>query len=164
MAARLKLTPEERIAKRLSYKREYYRKWRVANKDKVNQSAADWRQRNLDKARKTNRDWKKKNAAAHCALNAKRKSKLLQRTPAWADLDKIKEFYAAANSMSKNSGIEYHVDHVIPLQGKLCSGLHVENNLQILTAKENMSKGNKTMYQFCPHILEGIDEIGKWLE
>lgn len=36
----------------------------------------------------------------------------------------------------------HHVDHEIPLQGELVSGLHVAENLQYLTGPENMSKGN----------------------
>lgn len=60
----------------------------------------------------------------------------LQRTPQWANLDKIKEIY-------NNCPEGYHVDHIIPLQVEFISGLHVENNLQYLTARENCSKGNK---------------------
>lgn len=60
----------------------------------------------------------------------------IDRTPSWADLTKIKEIY---NNCPKG----YHVDHIVPLQGELVSGLHVENNLQYLTMSENCSKGNK---------------------
>lgn len=50
-------------------------------------------------------------------------------------MDAIREIYV-------NRPNDCHVDHIIPLRGKLVSGLHVENNLQYLPALENMKKHN----------------------
>lgn len=72
----------------------------------------------------------------------KRRAAKLQRTPPWADLDSMRAIYAEANRLTQETGIPHHVDHVIPLQGKLVSGLHVHNNLQILTGSENSKKRN----------------------
>lgn len=55
--------------------------------------------------------------------------------PKWADVKKIQEIYA-------NRPDGYDVDHIIPLKGKMVSGLHVENNLQYLTKQENGRKTN----------------------
>jgi hypothetical protein len=61
---------------------------------------------------------------------------LLHRTPFWANLAKIEQFYI-------NCPKDMQVDHYIPLQGKLVSGLHVHNNLQYLSKHDNCSKSNK---------------------
>jgi hypothetical protein len=58
------------------------------------------------------------------------------RVPLWANQDKIDEIY-------RNRPIDCHVDHIIPLNGKLVSGLHVHNNLQYLPIQENRLKSNK---------------------
>ena len=68
---------------------------------------------------------------------AKRRATQLLATPAWADLDAIKDVYIEAAYM------QLHVDHIVPLQGKTVCGLHVSNNLQLLTASENSKKHNK---------------------
>ena len=65
----------------------------------------------------------------------RRNNSKIQRMPRWADLEKIKEIYRICPE-------GYQVDHIIPLQGVLVSGLHVENNLQYLTSSENRSKSN----------------------
>lgn len=73
----------------------------------------------------------------------KRRAAKLQRTPAWADLDAIRAVYLEAQRRTRETGIQHHVDHEIPLQGRLVSGLHVHNNLQILTGSENSKKRNR---------------------
>ena len=69
---------------------------------------------------------------------------MLQRTPKWADLEKIKAYYDVCSFFNEVNGfIKYHVDHIVPLQGNYVSGLHVETNLQVIHATENMVKGNR---------------------
>lgn len=69
-------------------------------------------------------------------LSKQYKIYIQERTPKWADLEVIATFY-------KNCPANYHVDHIIPLKGKLVSGLHIIENLQYLPAKENIIKSNK---------------------
>jgi hypothetical protein len=64
-----------------------------------------------------------------------------RRTPAWANTDRIAAVYKLAREMSRD-GQAFHVDHIVPLRGKAVSGLHVEGNLRIIAAQENMRKGN----------------------
>jgi hypothetical protein len=76
----------------------------------------------------------------------KRKAARLQRTPAWLTLDDlwlIEQFYETAAERTKATGVQWHVDHKIPLQGKTVSGLHVPKNLQVILGVENSRKGNR---------------------
>lgn len=66
----------------------------------------------------------------------------LQRTPPWADQQAIKAIYAEAIRLTAETGVMHHVDHEIPLQGVLVSGLHVETNLQVIPWRENIVKRN----------------------
>jgi hypothetical protein len=64
----------------------------------------------------------------------------IQRTPAWAEHEKIGDFFAQAQAAREFFGGEWHVDHMYPLQGKWVSGLHVHENLQVLPGLENRKK------------------------
>jgi hypothetical protein len=80
------------------------------------------------------------------AGSANRRALKLQRTPAWlTDFDKlkIKCLHSVAAMLTRENKEAWHVDHVIPLQGDLVSGLHVPSNMRVLRGVENISKHNK---------------------
>lgn len=90
--------------------------------------------------------WRLKNPHKGAAIQAKRRAKLRNATPKWLNKDHsiaIENFYIEANNKTKQTNIKWEVDHIIPLQGKLVSGLHVPWNLQIITKPKNISKGNR---------------------
>jgi hypothetical protein len=78
------------------------------------------------------------------AERMKRIADLMQRTPAWANLDAIKLVYAVRAQRTRLTGVEHHVDHFYPLKGKTVSGLHTSLNLRVLPATENQLKGSRT--------------------
>lgn len=90
--------------------------------------------------------WQKANPHRVRASASKRRACIRQRLPGWLtceDFELIEGFYSIAAELQASTGIEHHVDHILPLQGRYVSGLHVPSNLQVLTAKENLSKNNR---------------------
>jgi hypothetical protein len=128
---RLKRSPEKKAQDR-AYSRINAAQWRIANPDHENTKIVK-------------RRWASEHPEQKNASTAKRRAAKLQRTPLWltqAHHKQIEQFYWEAAEVSKVVGEFYHVDHIVPLQGRTVSGLHVPWNLQILPAKENLSKGN----------------------
>lgn len=95
-----------------------------------------FRHKDLESARARSLSHYYRNRNYYIAKNSARKAAKLNRTPIWADLEKIKSIYL-------NCPEGYHVDHIIPLQGNIVSGFHIETNLQYLLAADNLVKGNK---------------------
>lgn len=131
--------------------------WRKANPERVkelkaaeqkrNRSSANVRNRRYaavhrDELRVRNAAWQKANPALGAAKTARYLTAKRKQCPKWADHDAIGLIYRAAEVI-RVSGFDVHVDHVVPLQGKTVSGLHVHNNLQIIEAKANQSKSNQ---------------------
>jgi 5-methylcytosine-specific restriction endonuclease McrA len=95
-------------------------------------SSGDWKIRNKE----PQAEYRRMRRAAHSSYEAKRRAAKLQRTVVWADLDAINDIYDKATA----TGLT--VDHIIPLQGVRVSGLHVQNNLRLLSKSENSRKKN----------------------
>lgn len=102
-----------------------------------------WYDNNTEHHNEWMRQHSKANRWMYNARDMRRKAAELQATPSWADEDQIKRIYALRQKVSERTGVVHHVDHIVPLQGKNVCGLHVENNLAIIPAKMNLSKGNK---------------------
>ena len=99
-----------------------------------------------EKNLQTKKIYRQANKGRINALVAARKKVIKQRTPTWlTDFDKlkIKCIYSVASMLTRENKESWHVDHVIPLQGKLVSGLHIPSNLQWIRGKENIGKKNK---------------------
>ena len=125
----------------------YQTTWYEANKDHARQRMADWHRDNADRRRQTNAQWRKDNPGKDLALSRKKKAAKINRTPPWADHDKITAVYEEAAAL-RALGVDVHVDHIIPLQGELVSGLHVHYNLRVILAADNLKKRNK--FAPCP--------------
>ena len=79
-------------------------------------------------------------------MSENRRCALLNATPTWLTAiqkAQIAEFYEIAEALNTQTGVKHHVDHIVPLKGKTVTGLHAPWNLQILTATQNISKGNR---------------------
>ena len=82
------------------------------------------------------------NKSAYLSKNAKRRALELQASPPWSEKEQIALLYAKAKWLGSLTGLEYHVDHVVPLNNKKVCGLHVWANLQILEKTVNIKKSN----------------------
>jgi hypothetical protein len=91
----------------------------------------------------------------------KRSATLTLAAPAWRDRSKIKEIYDEAKRLTAETGIIYHVDHYYPLQGVLCCGLHVHQNLRVIPASDNCSKNNAQPLEDSPATVAFIKQYGE---
>jgi hypothetical protein len=109
------------------------------------QADPDFRIKRRAQKNSTSSKWRKSHRGEKSAEWAKYRADKLQRTPKWADLEMIRKIYDTSAWITKVTGLEHHVDHIIPMRGKLVSGLHVAENLRVLPGPENLSKGSKFM-------------------
>lgn len=112
------------------------KKVHAANPRKGNEACASWRKRHAVEVRRYAVVYRTKAKSLRTALERRRQAAKLKRTPAWADWDKIRWVY-------DNAPPGFEVDHILPLQGKFVSGLHVHENLRVLPKLENRQKHNK---------------------
>ena len=129
--------PEKRAEQSKRYAKRY--------PEKVVAKTQAWRARHPERAAEVDKRTRQKNSARINANRAKYRAVKLQATPAWLNKGHWFEMGCAYvyRDALKRIGFDYHVDHIVPLQGKNVSGLHVPENLQVILATENRLKNNR---------------------
>jgi hypothetical protein len=124
---------------------ERQKDWQLNNKDKTKVIQKRYSDNNPDKLRQKRSNYLKLNPSKFCHYSAKRRAIKLQQTPSWVtqeELKQIEALYLECSRLTKETGIQYHVDHYYPLNSSKGSGLHCLANLRIITATENLAKKN----------------------
>lgn len=125
-----------------AYNAEYYKD----NAEQIAAYNAEYYKANAEQIGKYKAEYRKANRSIMNASCAKYNATKLQATPSWltkAHLKQIRLVYQEAKLLS-DRGFVHHVDHIVPLQGKNVSGLHVPRNLRAIPASVNRSKFNAT--------------------
>lgn len=101
--------------------------------------------RNKKQRQEKMKRWVAENKDLIAKYAADRRAARNKRTPLWLSDEQraaILSFYTTAKLVSEATGVLYHVDHIVPLRGKIVSGLHVPWNLQVIIATANLKKNN----------------------
>jgi hypothetical protein len=97
------------------------------------------------------KEYRKENKGKIRAHWGKRRADKRNRTPKWLSKDDLwilENAYELAQIRGNMFGIDWHVDHIIPLRGTSVSGLHVPNNIQVVPANWNLRKSNVVIESF----------------
>lgn len=120
--------------------------WKQANKEHVAKKDKAYAEANPEKKTIARKKWSANNPGKDNAckqINAQARKK---RIPTWLSADDkwmIEQAYELAALRTKLFGFQWHVDHIIPLNGKRVSGLHIPTNLQVIPAVDNLRKSNR---------------------
>lgn len=133
----------EWVNRNKDYCKQYNKDYHARNKDRRIENTKKF----LDKNPNYQSKWARENKSLLAYKRSLRRAAVLKATPKWANLDKIKRVYEIASELSRITGVPHEVDHIYPIKSDIMCGLHVENNLRVITRKENRSKGNKVIYE-----------------
>jgi hypothetical protein len=116
--------------------------WYSENKTRKQEYDAKRREEKRESFRAASKRNRESRPAEKKAAVIARRSGIKQQTPAWANLGYMNLFYKIAKLEQQRIGSPVHVDHIYPLKSNWVCGLHCEQNMQLLLAKDNLRKNN----------------------
>lgn len=130
--------------------REYRKKNGDVIREKVRSypsSSPTWRrayrQSNQEAHRTYARTWRAKHPEKSKAINANSSARRRAAIRSAPTDPRVSALYVEAQRLSAATGVPHDVDHILPLSK---GGTHTFDNLQIMTASENRSKGDRLDY------------------
>lgn len=138
------LSPDGHEAECKGCRKKRNGKWFSENKDRHHEMTRDWYRNNRDYHLGKTKERYESDKAYALEKYYRRENRTKQATPEWVDRNQIISAYREARRLTEATGVKHEVDHIIPLQGKTVSGLHVHNNLQVIPARLNKAKFNST--------------------
>lgn len=148
----------DRKEKRIKYKSwevSYSKQYREENRVSLLLKEKSYRETNYEVCRERSKNWAKRNISLCRKYCQERNARKLNATPSWANQKYISLFFEIAKLEEERTNRKCHVDHIVPLKSQLVCGLHTEQNLQVLFAKDNIVKGNR----FWPDMPDDIQEV-----
>jgi hypothetical protein len=131
---------------RLEYTKNRQKVWYENNKERLSEKAKEYWKANKEARIAYKKRYYEQKKEIHILASARRRAAKQQRYPLW-DREFTELVHAEAKELAKRrkqlTGFNWHVDHIIPLRGKLVSGFHVWNNLQVIPEVMNRAKLNK---------------------
>lgn len=125
-----------------SYKKKYGKTYREINQQALSAYGKAYRDANKEAVLIRQRQWRQANPDKSNARSAKYRARKIQALQSWVDKEAIEGMYYLA-ALFRQTGLNVHVDHIVPLQSDTVCGLHCEANLQLLPGNINQSKGNR---------------------
>ena len=124
----------------------YSKRYRKENSQKIQDYQRLHRSKHKERYKQYFKQYAKKyqhdNKSYFAAAAALRRFSKKQATPTWTDMDVVTSLYHIAAELTE-LGVPTHVDHIVPLNSDSVCGLHCESNMQLLSASDNISKGNR---------------------
>jgi len=102
-----------------------------------------WHHDNREKRLAQKREWAAANKEKATYYAAKRRAVIANATPVWANEFFIEEIYDLAQRRTAATGLQWEVDHLVPLINRKVCGFHVEHNLRVVLMHENRTQSNR---------------------